>query len=510
MITARARHTASLLEDGRVLIAGGESLNGPANTLEIFSPATNTLVAMSSGTLSSGRTQHIAAVLADGRVLIAGGSDGTNVLNTAEIFDPASGGDTAAGNMSTARANFSGTTLLDGKVLIASGTDGTVDLVSAEIYDPAVGTFAPTGNLATGRSGHGAFLLPNNNEVLIAGGTSAQAAISSAELLVPWTGVFTATGALSNARFGAAGSALEQEGQLDITATLNDPGSKLSNYSVTLNKGTLTITARALTVTADAQSKVYGTTDPTLTYKVTGGSLVNGDVFTGALTRDAGENAGTYNINQGTLALNSNYNLTYAGAKLTITPDGGKSKILDSTFTAFTGNIVGLKYTDHVNVTYTSPGAPASAPVGSYDITVANITFTSGSASNYTLITNTAIKGLTVSYNACLVYDQTKSVKSGATYPIKLYLCDVNGVDVSSPASVVSATGLTVISGLSGTVEDAGNSNPDSNFRYNSTLGPTSGYIFNLKTTGLSGTYQLTFSVNGISNPLYVAAFGAR
>ncbi|MDD1652587.1 MAG: Ig-like domain repeat protein, partial [Methanomicrobiales archaeon] len=82
---------------------------------------------------------------------------------------------------------------------------------------------------------------------------------------------------------------------------------------------TQVVNQRNITVTADAQSKVYGDPDPALTYRITTGSLLSGDSFTGALTRVAGELAGTYDVQQGTLALSSNYNLTYVGASFSIT-----------------------------------------------------------------------------------------------------------------------------------------------------------------------------------------------
>ena len=81
----------------------------------------------------------------------------------------------------------------------------------------------------------------------------------------------------------------------------------------------LVITARPIIVTADGQTKVYGYNDPTLTYMITTGTLVTGDVFSGGLTRAAGESVGTYTIGQGSLALSTNYNLTYVGANLLIT-----------------------------------------------------------------------------------------------------------------------------------------------------------------------------------------------
>lgn len=113
-------------------------------------------------------------------------------------------------------------------------------------------------------------------------------------------------------------------------------------------------------------------------------------------------------------------------------------------------------------------------------------------------------------YNVCMLYDATKSVKSGATYPVKVYLCDVNSKDYSSSAIVVHATSISMLSGFSGAPEDAGNANPDLDFRFDSTLGPTGGYIFNLKTTGLvSGTYNLNFTVQGDSIP-HSVPFGVK
>ncbi len=76
-----------------------------------------------------------------------------------------------------------------------------------------------------------------------------------------------------------------------------------------------------ITVTADAISKTYGETDPELTYQITSGELIAGDAFTGAITRAAGEDAGTYAITQGTLALASYYDLTFVEADFTINFD---------------------------------------------------------------------------------------------------------------------------------------------------------------------------------------------
>ncbi len=104
-------------------------------------------------------------------------------------------------------------------------------------------------------------------------------------------------------------------------------------------------------------------------------------------------------------------------------------------------------------------------------------------------------------YNICLLYDPTKAVHSGATVPIKLQLCDGSGNDLSSSSINVHATSVTQTStSISGTVQDSGTSNPDGDFRFDSTLGTTGGYVFNLKTNGLTtGTYNLNFTVTGDS-----------
>src|SRR5206468_1341849 len=94
-----------------------------------------------------------------------------------------------------------------------------------------------------------------------------------------------------------------------------------TNYNILFTGANLTITPRDLTVTADAQSKLYGASDPALTY--THGTLYNGDtnsVFSGALTRASGENVGTYAITEGSLSAGTNYNILFTGANFTITP----------------------------------------------------------------------------------------------------------------------------------------------------------------------------------------------
>ena len=117
------------------------------------------------GSMTTARESHTATLLPDGKVLMAGGFDGTNVIASAEFYDPAAGTFTVTGSLTVARVGHTATLLPSGKVLIAGG-DG---LGTAELYDPDSGTFAATGSMIVARSYHTATLLPNGT-VLIAGG----------------------------------------------------------------------------------------------------------------------------------------------------------------------------------------------------------------------------------------------------------------------------------------------------------------------------------------------------
>ena len=95
------------------------------------------------------------------------------------------------------------------------------------------------------------------------------------------------------------------------------------------------------------------------------------------------------------------------------------------------------------------------------------------------------------------------AVHSGAVIPIKLELCDANGNDLSTSSIIVHATGVVLVSANTpGTLESAGNANPDNDFRFDSTLGSGGGYIFNLSTGGLgTGTYNLQFTAGSDTVP---------
>ena len=137
-----------------------------------------------------------------------------------------------------------------------------------------------------------------------------------------------------------------------------------------------------------------------------------------------------------------------------------------------------------------------TSTVGSHDFTVTGTTGTNTATKTVTYTVGFGTSG------ACLLYDPTKMVKSGAVLPLKLYLCDAAGHDVSSSTTVLHAISVKLIS--SGTTDTAllspGSAQPDNNFRYDSTLGPSGGYIFNFDTSGKHGTYNMFFTATGDPN----------
>jgi gliding motility-associated-like protein len=285
-----------------------------------------------------------------------------------------------------------------------------------------------------------------------------------------------------------------------------------SNYTITYSKGNIIVNKLALTVKADAKTKIYGDADPALTYSITTGALVGTDTFTGALTRDAGENFGTYTIKQGTLALNSNYTLSYVNANFTITKKvltitaNDATKVYGTANPALSVSYSGFAGADDASSLTTKPTASTTAvitsPVNTYPITAsgaasANYSFVykpgvltvtkavlTITANDATKVYGTANPALPVSYSGFMGADNTSSLTTKATAsttavitsPVNTYPITASGA-VSNNYSFVYKPGVLTVTKavLTITVKNAtkvyGTDNPALDVTYTGFMG---------------------------------------
>ncbi len=186
---ARAGHTATLLADERVLVAGGVDGETELATAEVIDPASATVASL--GALAQARSGHTATLLPDGRMLIAGGHAEGSSLAAAELFDPDTGTSAPAPAMKWARTGHAAALLDDGRVLLVGGTDDGKPVARAELFDPASGSFTPTAKSRAVHRDATATVLPFG-KVLVAG-TATKKKAPAAELYDPvkdkWTAV---------------------------------------------------------------------------------------------------------------------------------------------------------------------------------------------------------------------------------------------------------------------------------------------------------------------------------
>lgn len=191
MNVARISHSATLLSNGQVLVAGGDNttfLGGPLASAELFNPSTGAWKL--TGSMTTAREAHEAVLLRSGEVLVAGGFNASGTLASAELFEPSTGVWTPTGSMNTARSNFSLTLLNTGEVLAVQGT-------SAELYNPGTGTWTTTGGPTSSVSGQAALL--QNGQVLGIG----PVINTPSELYDPSTGAWSPTGSTGTTMPGA-------------------------------------------------------------------------------------------------------------------------------------------------------------------------------------------------------------------------------------------------------------------------------------------------------------------
>ncbi len=225
MTTLQADHTAMLMNNGKVLVAGGQNPSGTISTTEVYDVASGTWSA--TAPMASKRSLYGATLLPNGKVLVTGGFVNGGVAAASELYDPASGAWSAAGSMISARYYHTATLLPNGKVLIAGGqAHGGGNYASAELYDPATGTWSATGSMASAHAQHTATLLPDG-KVLVAGGST----LASAELYDPASGTWSATGPMVSLRYFHTATLLNN-GKVLVTGGNNNSNGYYSSAEV--------------------------------------------------------------------------------------------------------------------------------------------------------------------------------------------------------------------------------------------------------------------------------------
>jgi hypothetical protein len=229
MNTGRQNATATLLPNGKVLIAGGtDSFGNLLASKELYDPVTNTFAVSGAG-MHSGRSNATSTLLPNSKVLIAGGATpGGNFFSGTELYNPVTETFALGAGMQSGRAYATATLLPNGKVLIAGGFNGN-SLSSTELYDPVTNTFAAsTRAMNTARNVATATLLPNG-KVLIAGGNGNAAYLKSTELYDPVTNTFAASTPVMNTGRSVATATLLPNGKVLIAGGQGNVGPYLSS-----------------------------------------------------------------------------------------------------------------------------------------------------------------------------------------------------------------------------------------------------------------------------------------
>ncbi len=264
MVVARCAHTATLLQNGKVLLAGGQTNGGDTATAEIYDPGFGTFTP--TGSMAAPRLQHTATLLSNGKVLMAGGvvcNPTCTASNTAELYDPGSGMFAPTGSMSFARNVATATLLPNGTVLAAGGIgvcSGTPtvcpDELVAEIYDPNSGAFSQTGTMVGAANEDASVLLPNGQVLFVGGLNSTTAAITAvAEIYDPASGMFTPTGSLNIPR-GLADASVLSNGNVLISGGVSTTFYPAQTETYSPSTGQFTLTGSM------QESRIYHTAIP--------------------------------------------------------------------------------------------------------------------------------------------------------------------------------------------------------------------------------------------------------
>jgi hypothetical protein len=250
---ARWQHAATLLQDGKVLVVGGEGVGGTLSSSEIFDPATQEWTA--AGNLNKPKTLGTATLLSDGRVLFVGGVVPLiPPLISAEVFDQSRlpAWTPAEDLRSGSRVNHTATLLSDGTVLVAGGAtvnDQLTPLKSCEIFDPVTGHWADTGNMNEPRKGHTATLLRRGDApgtvMVVGGGFELRADqkpwtnLQTSEFFNPVEGTWTRGPDMSVPRSGASQTLLRWDRHEPLVFKVLVAGGRSSPSTNTLDSAEL-------------------------------------------------------------------------------------------------------------------------------------------------------------------------------------------------------------------------------------------------------------------------------
>ena len=267
MSEARVYHQAILLADGRVLVCGGQQWDGyeqmGTSSAELYDPATDSWSVVNSMNMS--RYSHTATLLGDGRVLVAGGSfmPGMN-LEQAELYDPATNLWLECPNMSQPREGHSATLLEDGRVLVVGIDSNNPMAGSAEIYEPALNDWRPTGVPLVPHYFHRASLL-SNGKVLVSGGSTNL--LVSSEIFDPASGLWRAAATLNTERDDHAATVLDS-GQVLLTGGRTFGSFATSTVEISEQRDTVVMASNLGTsglTAAQAAGELYVQNDPAAT-----------------------------------------------------------------------------------------------------------------------------------------------------------------------------------------------------------------------------------------------------
>ncbi len=443
--------------NGLLYSVGGETANDCTftNTNYAYDPVSDS---WATKTPMPTRHRGPGVAVVNGLMYVMGGEIGCAVqTGTMESYDPTTDSWTTRPSMPTARSAVRSVAV--GTTIYAIGGGTSTNLSTVEAFDTTAGTWSTKASMPTPRSGPVVGVINGMIYAAAGFGNTGCGSSDALEAYDPATDTWSTKAALPTPTDNPTGVVIG--GKLYVFGG-DDCGVKLS-----------------LTQVYDPATDTWSTaTSMPGPRQNTGSGVIGSTAYV----------IGGLNATTNYLATNEAFTVDNTGPTITISVPSASTYTLNQPVPA----IYSCTDPDDTVTICTGPVADGAdidtASVGTKTFTV-NATDSNDNSSS-------ASVDYTVTYNICPLYSQGTSVKSGATIPIKLQLCDLNGADQSASGIVVRATGVVMLSGNSSPyLQDAGNSNPDNDFRFDSTLGTTGGYIYNLSTKGYSsGTFALQFT----------------